>query len=135
MHILYHMPMSKKNKQCIKEENGYLEYFQIELTQFLATLAKLEWLYLSAGILSLLSGYVLRIWRWSYLLWVIGYGISVSRCSSPFLAAVALNNIMPFRMGDVIRVLVFPVSMGIKKRDAASSLIIERLVDLLLLLI
>lgn len=64
-----------------------------------------------------------------------GADSSFANCAAPFMGSIALNNILPLRMGDVVRALLFPKAMGITKTNAASSLIMERLFDLMTLLI
>lgn len=85
--------------------------------------------------ISLALGYMLRILRWSMMLRSTGARATFSDCCAPFLGSIALNNILPFRLGDVVRALVFPRSMGITRIIATSSLFVERLVDLMTLLV
>ncbi|ARP92906.1 lysylphosphatidylglycerol synthase transmembrane domain-containing protein [Bordetella genomosp. 13] len=107
---------------------------QVRLSDVLDALASFEWRYLIAGIASLACGYALRILRWSMMLRATGANAGFAVCSAPFLASIALNNILPLRLGDVVRALVFPSSMGITKTVATSSLFVERLIDLMTLL-
>lgn len=107
---------------------------QINLSDILAALQQFQWGYLILGIASLALGYTLRILRWRVMLTAAGAEVSMKNCSAPFLAAIALNNVLPLRLGDVIRVLVFPKAMGITKVTSTSSLIVERLIDLMTLL-
>lgn len=86
------------------------------------------------ALISLSIGYFFRIVRWQKLLIAAGNKLSLIQCFTPFMASVALNNILPLRGGDVIRVIVFPSLMSISKTDSASTLIAERTFDLLLLL-
>jgi uncharacterized protein (TIRG00374 family) len=107
---------------------------QINLHDVLDALTRFNWWYLIFGIASLSFGYAMRILRWSMMLRAIGAATSFAGCSAPFLGSIALNNILPLRLGDVVRVLVFPCSMGITRVTATSSLIMERLIDLMSLL-
>ena len=106
----------------------------INLKDLLEALTRFQWLYLIFGVASLSFGYAMRILRWSIMLRATGAAISFAECSAPFLGSIALNNILPLRLGDVVRALVFPRSMGIKRVTATSSLIMERLIDLMSLL-
>lgn len=107
---------------------------QINLSDTLEAFKHFQWGYLVLGVVSLALGYTLRIIRWCIMLNAAGANVSVVNCSAPFLAAIALNNVLPLRLGDVIRALVFPKAMGVTKVAATSSLIVERLVDLMTLL-
>ena len=108
---------------------------QIKYEDLRIALANFQWLYMFWGLTSLTFGYIMRIVRWSVLLKTINSKVSTVRCVGPFLGSIALNNILPMRLGDIMRALVFPSILGIGKATATSSLIIERLIDLITLLI
>jgi len=107
---------------------------QINIADVLEALTNFQWPYLILGVISLAFGYAMRIFRWSIMLKATGADATFRNCSAPFLGSIALNNVLPLRMGDVVRALVFPKSMGITKTTATSSLIVERLIDLMTLL-
>ena len=107
---------------------------QVNFIDVMEAFTSFHWEYLMLGVASLAFGYALRIFRWSIMLKATGATTSFANCSAPFLVSIALNNILPLRLGDVVRALVFPTSMGITKTTATSSLIVERLIDLMSLL-
>lgn len=107
---------------------------QINVDDVREALTRFHWSYLIFGVASLSFGYSMRILRWSVVLRATGAATSFIECSAPFLGSIALNNILPLRLGDVVRALVFPRSMGITRVAATSSLIMERLIDLMSLL-
>lgn len=107
---------------------------QVNVAEVLEALANFHWAHLVFGVASLAIGYALRIIRWSMMLRATGAGATFGNCSAPFLGSIALNNVLPLRLGDVVRALVFPRSMGITRTTATSSLIVERLIDLMTLL-
>lgn len=108
---------------------------QINLDEVLQALRAFEWPYLALGVVSLSFGYVLRIFRWSLMLQASGASTRWRHCSAPFLGSIALNNVLPLRLGDVVRALVFPLAIGVSRTTATSSLLMERLIDLLTLLV
>jgi uncharacterized protein (TIRG00374 family) len=108
---------------------------QINFAELLRALENFQWSYLILGMAALACDYALRICRWSMMLRATGAGTTFRNCSAPFLGSIALNNVLPLRLGDVVRAFVFPSSMGITKTTATSSLIIERLIDLVSLLV
>ncbi|BDU17485.1 lysylphosphatidylglycerol synthase transmembrane domain-containing protein [Lysobacter auxotrophicus] len=112
----------------------YLLSRQVKLQDVLDAVRHFHWPYLVLGISSLAAGYVLRIWRWRMLLRAAGARASFRECTAPFLGSIALNNVLPLRLGDVLRALVFPTAMGLTRTLATSSLVMERLVDLMTLL-
>lgn len=107
---------------------------KVNFGEVLAALERFHWPYLVLGIASLGMGYALRILRWSILLGATGAPVTFRNCVAPFLGSIALNNVLPLRLGDLVRALVFPTAMGVSKTTATSSLVMERLIDLMTLL-
>lgn len=107
---------------------------QVDFAEAFDVLKNFQWSLLVLAIISLAFGYSLRIFRWSIMLSATGSSTPWRNCVAPFLGSIALNNVLPFRIGDIVRALIFPASMGITKTTATSSLLMERLIDLLTLL-
>ena len=57
---------------------------------------------------------------------------SLGQCASSFMKSIALNNVLPFRMGDLYRIVSLPNDVA-KKSTTASTVIVERLLDLVTL--
>jgi len=108
---------------------------RINLAEVKDAISHFHWPYLIVGLLSLAAGYSMRIVRWCVMLRAAGARISPTDCVAPFLGTIALNNVLPLRLGDVMRALVFPSAIGIDKTSATGSLVMERLVDLMTLLV
>lgn len=108
---------------------------RIDFDEVLSAISSFRWVWLIFGIVSLSAGYFVRILRWSFLLGAGGAHVPLSKCTVPFMASIALNNTLPMRLGDVVRALVFPQALGIGRIVATGSLVMERLVDLLTLLL
>jgi len=107
---------------------------KVNFSDVVNALEHFHWPYLLAGIAFLAFGYALRILRWSILLGTANGPVAFRNCVAPFLGSIALNNVLPLRLGDVVRAFVFPVAMGLSKTTATSSLVMERLIDLMTLL-
>lgn len=82
---------------------------------------------------ALLAGYGLRTYRWSILLKAAGADYRFSYLYSNFIVSVGLNNILPLRAGDAYR--VFGLDGGASKVLLVTSLIAERVFDLLSLIV
>jgi uncharacterized protein (TIRG00374 family) len=108
---------------------------RVDLEQAATAVGDFQWLYLLPGLLLLGAGYCARILRWSMLLRAAGAQAGFRACASPLLGSIALNNVLPLRLGDVVRALVFPAAIGVSRTTATSSLVIERLIDLLTLVL
>ncbi|WP_417840785.1 lysylphosphatidylglycerol synthase transmembrane domain-containing protein [Terasakiella sp.] len=108
--------------------------YQIDVKTVVEALSQFEIQYLPIAFLGLALGYSIRIYRWCYILKAVEPNVQTRACVAPFLAAIALNNVLPFRMGDIIRAFVFPRSMNISRLNGVGSLLIERILDLLTIL-
>lgn len=110
-------------------------FTRVDLAQLQSALSTFRWSFLLFGIASLAGGYAMRILRWSALLRAAGMQTSFRNCAAPFLGSIALNNVLPLRLGDVVRAFVFPSAMNMPRSTVAGSLVLERLTDLVTLLI
>lgn len=86
--------------------------------------------YLAPALGSLAAGYCARIFRWTLLLNTGQSKTGFAKAAPPFLASIALNNVLPMRAGDVLRGVVFPASMGVTRSHSVGTLIVERMIDL-----
>lgn len=105
-------------------------FWKIDFHQVGTAIANFKWSYLLAGLCTLSAGYAMRILRWSVMLRAAGASFSLANCVAPFLGSIAMNNVLPARLGDVVRALVFPGALGITRTASTGSLVLERLIDL-----
>lgn len=82
-----------------------------------------------------LAGYVCRIIRWRIMLLRDNPDLSWVTCAVPFMGSIAANNVLPFRAGDVLRAVAFTKWLGVSTTSTIATLLVERLLDLLSLLI
>jgi uncharacterized protein (TIRG00374 family) len=94
--------------------------------------ADAAWLLL--GLVLLSTGYASRIMRWWLMLRSMSGSLPFSACFGPFLSSIAVNNVLPFRAGDVLRVMGFRRHLDIAPIPVMSTLVLERLLDLTALL-
>ena len=76
------------------------------------------------------AGHAVRIVRWWLLLRALEPGLPLGACVRPFLASLAVNNVMPFRAGDALRVLGFRRQLRSPAMRVLGTLVIERALDL-----
>jgi uncharacterized protein (TIRG00374 family) len=60
--------------------------------------------------------------------------LSWRSCFGPLMASVAANNVLPFRAGDILRAFGFNRRLGISAATSITALVVERLLDILMLL-
>ncbi len=102
-----------------------------KVLEALAT-ARPEWI--AAAIGSLAIGYAFKILRWTVMLRSLGGTVRAGEAATGFLGAVAFNNVLPFRAGDVIRVVAFQRLTGVPPSGQVGTLVLERLLDLFVLM-
>lgn len=78
-------------------------------------------------------GWSLRIVRWWWMLRALEPTVALSACIVPFLSAMAVNNVMPFRAGDVLRIVGFQYQLRSPALRVAGTMVIERLLDVAVL--
>ena len=89
----------------------------------------------AAAVALLCLGYLCRVLRWHVMLRRENPSLRWHECAGPMLAGFAANNVLPFRAGDLLRGLAFNGRLGITAGAALASLFVERLLDLLMVLL
>lgn len=105
--------------------------WRMDWATFVAEFHNVRYSWLAVAVLCILSGMVLRALRWN-----LAAGISLANYPAVWNSAViglALNQIYPLRAGEVIRIFVLRTMAGIPLGRAATSALIDRLADTLLL--
>jgi uncharacterized protein (TIRG00374 family) len=107
---------------------------RLDVRQVLDAIGRATLLPLLAGLLLLALDFGVRLLRWWWMLRLQGAGLSPGACVMPFFASIALNNLLPFRLGDAARAFAFRRRLGPGGARLAGTLVVERLLDLLVLL-
>lgn len=112
----------------------YATFRTISVDRVMSVLAQAQpgWIAVSLGFVAL--AYSLKIYRWVAMLRSLGSTVRLREAAVPFLGGVAFNNVLPFRAGDVIRVVAFQRFTGIPASGQVGSLVLERLLDLFVLM-
>ncbi len=92
-------------------------------------------LWLIAGLAVFCLGIAGRSARWSSMLRIASPSATPRACLQPFLSSLALNNLLPFRAGDIARAFAFNKELGTGPGQVLASLFVERLLDLASLLV
>lgn len=106
----------------------------IEWADAWRTVKKADSGWLLASLVLLSSGYLLRVIRWWLMLRYMSAGLGLNACVGPFLSSIAINNVLPFRAGDVLRTVGFRRHLDIAPIPVMTTLVLERLFDLTVLL-
>lgn len=85
--------------------------------------------------LFLVAGYGARIRRWQAMLWRHRPDLGFGRTGVAFMAAFAVNNLLPLRAGDALRSFGFTRWLGVGPGAVLATVLVERLLDLVVLIL
>ena len=108
---------------------------QIEPSELARSFRNTNPTWIFAALAAFCCGYACRIARWRKMLLQDSPGLSFKKCAGPLLASFAINNVLPFRSGDVMRAFAFNRQLGTSSGIVLASLFVERLLDLLMVLL
>lgn len=80
-------------------------------------------------------GYACRVIRWWRMLLAHNPGLGFARAGTAFVASIAVNNLAPFRLGDVLRCFGFARWLGVAPGPVIASVLVERMLDMVALLL
>lgn len=111
-----------------------LIFNKVNFSEVSGASAGIAWIWFFMALLMFGVGYFLRILRWKLMLQVDNSAIIWSDCAGPLLASFAINNVLPFRLGDIARAFAFNKNLGVDSGGVLATLLVERLFDLLMVL-
>ena len=80
-----------------------------------------------------LASYTLRCVRWTQMMRSTGARFGV--CARVLMTSLAANNILPFRIGDVMRIFTYSGDLGAAPSAILSTVILEKLLDIFILVL
>lgn len=87
------------------------------------------------AVVSLAVAVFLRAIRWWVILKCAGVSVALKNVMQVLLAGSAMNYVLPFRAGDVMRVTMFSTNLGCSRTTLLGSLILEKALDLLAIML
>lgn len=103
---------------------------RVPLAQVGAALARARPPLVFAALGGIALSYGLRTQRWAMMLRSLGAEVSFAQAATPLMGCVALNNVLPLRAGDVVRILAFRRLTKVGPSMQLGSLVLERLLDM-----
>jgi uncharacterized protein (TIRG00374 family) len=115
----------------------YLVARQISLPAVEDALARADSRWILAALALVLSGFILRGVRWWVMVRILAWSDDVRfrACLGPFFVSYGANNVLPLRAGDALRVVAFRRSLRCSSSRLLGTLVVERVLDLLVLLL
>jgi uncharacterized protein (TIRG00374 family) len=107
---------------------------RIEADQLKHDLLSIELIWILAALCAFAIEYACRIERWRRMLRHENPTIQWIECAGPLMASYAANGVLPFRAGDVLRAFGFERLIGVAPSVVVATLVVERLLDMLVLL-
>lgn len=107
---------------------------QVDLAALAAAFAGLAWPWLLLALALLAADYAMRILRWWWMLRAMSPTLPAAACVWPYLASIALNNVLPLRAGDALRAFGFRRQLQSPAMRVLGTLVLERLLDMTTLL-
>lgn len=80
-----------------------------------------------------LASYTLRCVRWTRMMRSTGARFTV--CARVLMTSLAANNILPLRIGDVMRIFTYAPDLGASPSVILSTVILEKLLDIFILVL
>jgi uncharacterized protein (TIRG00374 family) len=107
---------------------------RVDRLVLLQALNQAGWIAWLSAVITYLVGFTLRGLRWSLMLRDIQY-VPLANCQRSALLGYAANNILPFRLGELVRCTAFSKQTGISSMTTVASIFTERLLDALALVL
>jgi uncharacterized protein (TIRG00374 family) len=112
----------------------YLAFRQVNVQEMLAALKGANYLWLAPAVLFLFASLILRAIRWGYFVEPLKK-VKFHSLFSAMMIGYAANNVLPLRLGEFMRAYAIGKSQRISKSSAFATVIVERLIDVLSLLL
>lgn len=111
----------------------YFAFRDVNIEEFSLAIAKADYVWILPATAAMVLSFWLRGYRWKYIMNPI-QEVSVRSAFSATMIGYMANNILPFRIGDLVRLVVISKYSGIKKAAALGSVFIERMLDMVMAL-
>jgi glycosyltransferase AglD len=86
--------------------------------------------YLVVAVIICLAAWILRGWRYHFILKSLGYMVGVIVSTACIFVSQTVNVIVPARLGDFVRVLILKHEYNITYSEGVASLVVERVFDI-----
>ncbi len=106
----------------------YLAFSGQDFKEIGQSLSQANYWWLIPGLVSYFAGVGIRAVRWHYLLGPI-QKVPIRRLFPVVVIGYMANNVLPVRMGEVVRAYVLDRREGVRKTAALATIVVERIMD------
>ncbi|TFB12718.1 flippase-like domain-containing protein [Candidatus Marinimicrobia bacterium MT.SAG.4] len=111
----------------------YFAFRDINLEEFFESMKEGEYIWVLPAFVAMVSSFWLRGYRWKCILNPVKE-VSINSAFSATMIGYMANNVLPFRIGDLIRLVAIWKEAGVSRAAALGSIVIERIFDLFMTL-
>ncbi|MCK4273155.1 flippase-like domain-containing protein, partial [bacterium] len=134
--------MTRKSKKIITQLAGILIsvvflvylFYKVDFKELADALKGANYLWLIPNVILIMVTMVFRAYRWKHMIEPIKQ-IAVSRLFSITMIGFMANNVLPARLGEVVRAYFLSKKTGIRKSLSLATIVLERLSDFAALLL
>jgi uncharacterized protein (TIRG00374 family) len=111
----------------------YFTFRGIDIRQVWFNIRQLDSLFIAASAALIVAEFILRAFRWKFLL-NANSAPKVNQLFSVLMIGYFSNNIIPLRMGELVRAQLLGTNYNVNRARALATIVIERVCDMLTLL-
>lgn len=112
----------------------YLAFRSVDLNQMVMSLQNADYWWIAPGIGFMFLSLVLRAYRWRLFMLPIKE-VETKKLFSAMMIGYMANNVFPLRLGEFMRAFAIGRSAGVSRAGAFATILVERIIDVLSLLI
>lgn len=112
----------------------YLAFRRVEITEIVHSIRKVNYLWIIPNMVLVIFTMWIRSYRWKYLLRPVRQ-LRVASLFPPVMIGFMANNILPVRLGEIIRAYSLGAKTGESRSSIFATVVIERIFDSLSLLL
>ncbi|OGW47863.1 MAG: hypothetical protein A2Y66_02160 [Nitrospirae bacterium RBG_13_41_22] len=107
----------------------YFAFKNINLSGLMEIISKTNILILFATIPVFLLSYLLRAFRWRWIIQDLKNGVGFGSITSALFIGTAVNNLMPLRAGEVTKAYIIGKKENVSKSAIFATVLLERIID------
>ena len=113
----------------------YFSFRNIPLAELAEYMKHINYWWIIPSTIAALGSYIFRTLRWQRILHASGYPISFKNTFHPLMIGFATNNILPARLGEIVRPLVLQQQEKMPFTTGLATVVTERVFDVGLMIL